>query len=286
MNREYYRRKWLRFLGEYEKFGRKVIGSQIRRSALNIPFGDLAKATYVGAITSAIKLSDLEDAYYQHYLSVGIKHGERVGKGINREKQRKLFNPMSFRGSYRDQLRNWMIANNIDSQIITVQRNLIEHLISYIANMVSIGEGFDVVVGRLEKYIRSKTFYAWQIERIVRTETLTAANYGASFAGSVSGIVQVKQWISAKDPRTRRIVNGDNFDHWEMDGIEVGENEPFAVPSRFGGAENMMYPGDPKGSASNRINCRCSVGLIPKRDADGQLIYTGSDASAPAPVLR
>lgn len=286
MNRESYRRKWLRFLSEYEKLGRKVLGSQIRRSALNIPFGDLAKATYPGAITAAIKLSDLQQAYYQHYLSVGIKHGERVGNGINREKKKKAFNPMSFRGSFRDQLWNWIIANNINTRIVTVQRNLIDYLVSYIAINVARGEGFDVIVQRFEGLIRSNSFYGWQIERIVRTETLSAANYGASFAGSVSGILQVKQWISAKDPRTRRIRDGEDFDHWDMDGIEVGENESFAVPSRFGGSENLRYPGDPKGSASNIINCRCSVALVPKRDADGQLIYTDSSASAGAVVLR
>ncbi len=43
-------------------------------------------------------------------------------------------------------------------------------------------------------------------------------------------------------------------DHAEADGQEVGMDEPFDV-----GGEQLMYPGDPAGSAGNVINCRCTV---------------------------
>ena len=38
--------------------------------------------------------------------------------------------------------------------------------------------------------------------------------------------------------------------------------------------DELAYPGDPKGRAGNVINCRCTVGIIPKRDASGSLIRT------------
>ena len=43
-------------------------------------------------------------------------------------------------------------------------------------------------------------------------------------------------------------------DHAEADGQEVGMDEAFDV-----GGEQLMYPGDPAGSAGNTINCRCTV---------------------------
>lgn len=286
MTRDSYRRKWLRFLGQYENMSRKLISSGLRKSAGNIPFDDLAKVTYVGAITSAIRLSDIESAYYSLYLSVGLKHGDRVGKGINREKRRKAFSSGLFQELYTSDLVGWMRLNGIPLRIVTVQKGLIDHLIDFIGLGIGRGESFDTVVGRLKKYILSKAFYNWQIERIVRTEAVAAANYGASVAGGTSGYVQEKEWISAHDPRTRRIRNGDMFDHWDMDGKKVGENEMFSVPNRNGGFDNIRFPGDPKGRASNIINCRCSVAVVPKRDANGNLISTDSRPEAGASVLR
>ena len=42
--------------------------------------------------------------------------------------------------------------------------------------------------------------------------------------------------------------------HAEADGQEVKIDEPFIVDG-----ESLMYPGDVTGSASNVINCRCTV---------------------------
>ena len=286
MTRDAYRNKWLRFLGQYENMSRKLISQGLRKSASNIPFDDLAKATYVGAITSAIRLSDIDSAYYSLYLSVGLKHGDRVGKGINREKSVKVFSSDSFRDLFTNDLLGWMRLNGIPMRIVTVQKGLIDHLIDFIGLRVGQGEAFDTIVAKLQRYILSKRFYSWQIERIVRTEAVAAANYGASIAGGTSGYVQEKEWISAHDPRTRRHQNGDLFDHWEMDGVKVGENEVFSVANRNGGVDNLRFPGDPKGRAANIINCRCSVAIVPKRDANGRLISTDSRPEAGAVVLR
>ena len=44
-----------------------------------------------------------------------------------------------------------------------------------------------------------------------------------------------------------------------MKGKKVGLTEEFTV-----GGANMLYPGDPKGGASNLCNCRCTCAYIPK----------------------
>ena len=272
-----YRNKWLRFLGQYEKMSRKLIRQGLRKSAGNIPFDDLTPATYVGSIVSAIKLSDIESAYYSIYLSVGLKHGQRVGNGMNREPyQSKAFGFDSFRALFTSNLVNWMRMNNIPTRIVSVQSSLIKHLIDFIGFNIGQGHDFNMVVQMLRGYIQSRRFYDWEMERIVRTESVAAANYGASIAGTTGGYLQEKLWISAHDPRTRRHDRGDLYDHWEMDGVRVGPNDVFSVPSRDGGVDNLMFPGDPKGRAANIINCRCSVAIVPKRDADGRLISVDS----------
>lgn len=93
---------------------------------------------------------------------------------------------------------------------------------------------------------------------IARTETHAAANYGTQKLAKQSNAPMRKVWLSGGDERVRRIPR-DGFDHTVMDGVEVGLDDDFAVPSRSGGTDLIQYPGDPAGAAGNVINCRCSI---------------------------
>jgi uncharacterized protein with gpF-like domain len=55
-----------------------------------------------------------------------------------------------------------------------------------------------------------------------------------------------KEWVSRGDSRVRDA-------HRAADGQVVPMNMPFIVKG-----ESLQYPGDPAGSASNIVNCRCS----------------------------
>jgi hypothetical protein len=72
-----------------------------------------------------------------------------------------------------------------------------------------------------------------------------------------------KVWISALDERTRQ----GKFNHLEMNQKRVPLDKPFNVSG-----EKLMFPGDPKGSAGNVVNCRCSVAQVVRRDADGNIM--------------
>lgn len=100
---------------------------------------------------------------------------------------------------------------------------------------------------------------------IARTEAHRGAMVG-SMQGADSLPYEVqKEWISATDSRVRRRPK-DRFDHVKLNGQIKELNEPFQ------NEEQIMFPGDPKASAGNTIQCRCTVGYIPKRDARGRLI--------------
>jgi uncharacterized protein with gpF-like domain len=92
----------------------------------------------------------------------------------------------------------------------------------------------------------------YRSDLIARTETHGAANYGALGAAKETGIVLMKQWLSAEDDRTRP-------DHAAANGQIVGMDETFDI-----GGEALAYPGDPAGSASQVCNCRCVVAFIPQ----------------------
>jgi SPP1 gp7 family putative phage head morphogenesis protein len=87
---------------------------------------------------------------------------------------------------------------------------------------------------------------ASRAQTIARTETHAAANYAAEEAFLSTGIEARREWVTAVDERTRE-------SHVEADGQIVALHEPFIVDG-----EELMYPGDPSGSAENVINCRCA----------------------------
>ena len=109
----------------------------------------------------------------------------------------------------------------------------------------------------------------------MRTETTRAANTGAMAAGSTFEYEQEKEWISARDMRTRGRDPNDHANHVKLDGMVV-DYEGYFVDPRNG--DKLRFPGDPGGNGlpntqpASTINCRCSVALVAKFGEDGRLI--------------
>ena len=95
---------------------------------------------------------------------------------------------------------------------------------------------------------------AYRSAVIARTESHSAANAGSLESAIDSDVVKEKEWIFTEDERTRDGVDSE-FDHTNVANVPV--DEPFEVSG-----EELMYPGDPSGSAGNIINCRCCVGYV------------------------
>ena len=98
----------------------------------------------------------------------------------------------------------------------------------------------------------------YQAKRIVRTEATNAANYATEQAALnlFAGQDMTKTWKSGYDARVRPA-------HQAANGQIVPFNSKFSV-----GGESLQRPGDPNGSASNVINCRCSMIVLPKAAAN------------------
>lgn len=111
---------------------------------------------------------------------------------------------------------------------------------------------------------------------IARTELVRAMNVGHTIGAKELPFEVNKKWSAASDFRTRnshKLVNGHITD----------EDGTFNVPVYKGkvkvGVEKMLFPGDPKASASNVINCRCRVLYEAKRDSKGNLIRRSTSAT-------
>lgn len=90
---------------------------------------------------------------------------------------------------------------------------------------------------------------AWRAKRIARTETHSATTHSLQTAAKQTRLMREKEWVSARDSRTRTGI----FNHLRANGERVGMNALF---QKTGGS--LMYPGDyQRGSAGNIVNCRC-----------------------------
>jgi hypothetical protein len=111
----------------------------------------------------------------------------------------------------------------------------------------------------------------YRAELIARTETGRAANIGSMVGATSTGLVTMKEWIAAKDNRTRRIPR-DQFDHYNMDGKKIPMDETFKLQNKKGGFDLMLHPCDSSGSAGDVCNCRCTLGYEAQRDKNGKLL--------------
>lgn len=118
-------------------------------------------------------------------------------------------------------------------------------------------------VDQVERIIRDvfAQMRSYRTDRIVQTMGVAAFESGQQEAYADAGIMQ-KRWLTQRDGRVRGIGQGGGHD--EADGQVVMVGDPYMVTcvDRIT-PEPLMHPGDPRGSACNTINCRCtSLGVV------------------------
>lgn len=163
-------------------------------------------------------------------------------------------------------INEYLRTNGLLNLSIEITNTLRKQIIKVLQKSVEEGWGIEETVRQLN----TAKFPKWMATRIVRTELAKATNTGAYVGAMDAGIELEKMWISATDSRTRFIPRN-KYDHLHMDGKIVGMDDGFVVPS-LENVESLLYPGDPKGSAGNLINCRCTVAFVPVRDGEGKPI--------------
>jgi HK97 family phage portal protein len=119
------------------------------------------------------------------------------------------------------------------------------------------GEGYKDLAGRVEDVFGEIS--DWRAETIARTETLRSANFGTYEAQTMSGLVQIRQWVATRDDRVRD-------EHLALDGKQSAIDEPFEV-----GSYSAMMPCD-FGEPGMDINCRCTTVAVIGEAKDTQAL--------------
>lgn len=213
----------------------------------------------------------------QLHVALGTKMASATNKSVKKA-TKGFYEPFEVKMSQTD-IYAYVILQYLERQGVgaiadeitnTTQRQIAAYLQKGFDNNLSISE--------LIPMLKQAGITDFRAELIARTETGRAANLGAMVGATATGLVTMKEWISAQDARTRRMPK-DYADHLVMDGIKAEYDQPFKVPTspkakgglHAGNVEFMMYPCESGTSAANTCNCRCTVAFEAQRDANGKL---------------
>lgn len=264
MNRSVFLRNWKRYLKAYDKRSYRLLKPVFVKWGKQIRFENMNSNNMDMIITLGITESDMKKAYVEIYKQVGLIHGKRIGKTLNQQIKEFVFD--DFAAQY-NQIVEAYVAKYGSDRVVSVTETYKDQIRKLLRDRITNGMTVEDAAKEVQKIVRSNRFYKWQAERIARTESSAAANYGASKSAESVPFQTDKVWISSNDTRTRRIP-ADQYDHAVMNGVRVRTNEMFNVQGN-----DLNHPGDLRGRAANVINCRCAVGYLPRRDSDGNLIF-------------
>lgn len=220
------------------------------------------------------KTEDLVNIYTNIYVNIGMRISEWYTK--NFERYNKKFDPAQYRDVFAFKFA--ALANQVaGTRVTAVQNNRKQVLIKELKRFFSDPEFQALNERDAQKLLRDrfKGISKYQAERIIRTESVAAANFatGESAKQMFNEQDLMKEWITAEDGRVRRIPR-DQASHRAMNGVTIPAADKFDVPTKDG-IDRLMFPGDPNGSPSNVINCRCTVAYVPKEAAEATMTIQG-----------
>ena len=217
---------------------------------------------------NAISDKKIKKTIQNLHIAMGVKMAQISEKNVSKS-VKGYYGPEEFKSKQTDLFTYVMLTylelkglDNIATEITQTTKNQIQQYL-----MKSVEEG--LTMQETIKLLRTAGITDYRAEMIARTETGRAANIGSMVGTAATGLVTMKEWIAARDNRTRRVPR-DMFDHFHMDGIKVAYDEKFNVKTKNGGFEPMLHPCDSSGSAGDVINCRCTLGYEAVRGEDGK----------------
>jgi uncharacterized protein with gpF-like domain len=191
------------------------------------------------------------------YTEVGVAKATQTLSELRRlPKVQKKRTSFGYNAEWTQEILNYFSKHLFDKVVIPISDTTREYIMKVISKGVD--EGWSIE--RMVKEIERNDYLDGRVRRILRTESNRAINYGNELAMDKFEYQVQKKWVAVHDNRTRHA-------HLAADGQTVQQAGEFEV-----GGEQLEFPGDPKGSAANTINCRCFSEVVAQRDDTGRLI--------------
>jgi hypothetical protein len=199
---------------------------------------------------------EISGAVSVFWMDMGITSAKRTFAKLKKEERETVKSAnFGFNESWVNSLLSFFNKHALEKVVIPISKTTRDIISLELEKAYNEG----LSVAEAVKRIRSSDITKYQAERIVRTESTAAFNYGAHVAAGEFGYEMQKEWIEVKDIRTRF-----THSHYGVGGQVRDYNERFS--------NGLLFPGDKAGAAGEVINCRCTVGYTGKRDANGRLI--------------
>lgn len=248
--------KYERWISPYFK---KALDTQIKAVIESVE--DQGVFLIQGFLPQLIKPEPMIEAYQKAYERVGIAHGKWTTDWMtdleDESKSRFSKKQISFGSEFwRRKMREFLLIYGAE-KVSEVDSFTVERIRSLLINYNNEGLTMSEQATALVKELSSPSYNRARALRIGRTESTMAANYVTKTAGEEADYQTQKQWLTIMDGRER---DSHRFAHEQIRELD----EPFNV----GGTE-MDRPGDPNGGASQVVNCRCTLVILPKFDDNG-----------------
>lgn len=253
------------FISQMERKRRSHLGrsSRLIRSGLNETIKPLIEA--IGNVQSFeevrgianrnLSTDFMKSRYIDLYSEVGVDFANDTYSSIA-PPQKSDKDIVEYQ--WRENMRKYVldeVANRITLITNTTEKEFKRIVNNVVQQAQEDGQSVQDAAREIQKQIGFSNSY--RAVRIARTEIVSASNHGSLIGAKSTGLQLKKVWIATRGDRTRDA-------HKDMDGRSVNMNEKFRVDVYDGkikiGDELLEHPGDPKGSAGNVINCRCTQG--------------------------
>ena len=221
---------------------------------------------------NAISDKALKKTIYKLHLAMGTKMA-LISESAVKKSVKGVYVPMEFKSAKTDAFQYAIIQvlqnDGLDQLAADITETTKEQIRRFLIESVEKNYTLTETIALL----RTSGITDYRAELIARTETGRAANIGSMVGATATGLVTLKEWIAARDNRTRREPR-DHTDHLIMDGTKLPMEKQFQVPNNQVGLgyELMDHPCDSKASAANVCNCRCTLGYEAVRGANGKLL--------------
>ena len=251
---------------KYSSLFQKAISKEMRKVARDLQLmGPSATLSMMGSYAWSDELMKIMTELYRE---TAVVFGNASYRAV-RNQSRKAADPFGLNTDFISQIIQFLSLYGfqlVAEMTQTSKKKLTDIITQAVQEGLSIDEMVRIITSDDEL-----GYSAMRARRIARTEVMRASNYAALQGANSHNFEVDKVWIAARDSRTRRIPRN-TYDHLNMDGQQVPYDQPFTSTGKKGDTVLATAPGDPNSPAGFTINCRCAIGFVPKRDANGRLI--------------
>jgi hypothetical protein len=221
---------------------------------------------------NAISDKALKKTIYKLHLAMGTKMA-LISESVVKKSVKGVYVPMEFKSQKTDAFQYAIIQVLQNDGLDKLASDITDTTKEQIRRFLIESAEKNYTLPETIALLKTSGITDYRAELIARTETGRAANIGSMVGATSTGLVTIKEWIAARDNRTRREPR-DHTDHLIMDGTKLPMEKQFQVPNNQKGLgyELMDHPCDSKASAANVCNCRCTLGYEAVRGANGKLL--------------